>query len=198
MNVTIIGASDAFARGLATWAVAAGHNVSVVGFNLAQATALASTIKGAQPKGPSDSLTDTLIFVAMPFNCVLDAGNFYGKQFDGKIVVDVTTPINPDTVEAIIPEAGSVAEEIAKMHPTAKVVKAFNPRFSGALVAGENSGEEADEVLLAGDDFQAKRTVAQFFNQGGLRATDLGPLRRAGELEAAGHRRALNRGTARV
>ncbi len=39
MKVTIIGASDAFARRLAIWAVDAGHNVSIVGFNLAQAVA---------------------------------------------------------------------------------------------------------------------------------------------------------------
>jgi hypothetical protein len=49
MNITIIGASDSFARGLATWAAAAAHKVTPVGFNLGQAEALVSTVDGTRP-----------------------------------------------------------------------------------------------------------------------------------------------------
>ena len=40
MNITLIGASDMFARGFATWAVAAGNNVTIVGLNRGQAEQL--------------------------------------------------------------------------------------------------------------------------------------------------------------
>jgi predicted dinucleotide-binding enzyme len=138
MNITIIGASDTFARGLATWAIAAGHDVTIVGFNLGQAEILVRTINRAKAAGPSDPLLDSLIFMAMPSSCVLDARDFYGEQLDGKIVVDVTTPIHLETFEPIHPEAGSVAQEIAKALPRARVVKAFNPRFAGTLIPDEN------------------------------------------------------------
>ena len=77
MNITIIGASDAFARGLATWASAAGHDVTMVGFNLGQAETLAKTISRARTAGPSGPLLDKLIFMAMPYSCVIDAREFY-------------------------------------------------------------------------------------------------------------------------
>jgi len=113
MNLTIIGASGSFARGLAEWAVASGHNVTVVGFNRGQAETLTTTIRGAGPLDPSDPLMDNDVFPAMPCDRVLDAWGFYAGQLDAKIVVDVTTPIDRDRSELIRPEAGSVAQEIA-------------------------------------------------------------------------------------
>jgi len=193
MNITIIGASDAFARGLATWASAAGHDVTMVGFNLGQAETLAKTISRARAAGPSEPLLDELIFMAMPYSCVLEARDFYGKQLDDKIVVDVTTPIHLDTFEPIHPEAGEVAQEIAKTRPEARVVKAFNARFAGPLLPDENLSEETHDVFLAGDDVEAKHVVAQLFRKGGLHPIDVGPLRRARELEAAGYLNAARR-----
>ena len=117
MDLTIIGASDVFARGLATWAVAAKHNVTIVGFNRGQAEELVKSVHAARAAGPRDPLLDNVIFLAMPYNCVLDARDSYGKQLDGRIVVDVTTPFDLDTFEPIHPEAGSAAQEIAKVRP---------------------------------------------------------------------------------
>ena len=82
-------------------------------------------------------------------------------------------------------EAGSTAQEIAAAWPKARVVKAFNTTFASTLVAGEVDGRQLD-VLIASDDEDAKRTVAQLAGDGGLRAIDAGPLRRARELEARG------------
>jgi 8-hydroxy-5-deazaflavin:NADPH oxidoreductase len=42
------------------------------------------------------------------------------------------------------------------------------------------------DVFLAGDDEEAKSTIAQLAEDGGLRPVDAGPLNRARELEAAG------------
>jgi len=117
---------------------------------------------------------------------VLDARDFYGKQLDGKIVVDVTTPIDAETLEPIRPEAGSAAQEISKARTGARVLKVFHPRFAASLVPEQNADEER-HVLLAGDDTEAKHLVAQLFKDGGLLPIDVGPLRRAQELEAFGY-----------
>jgi predicted dinucleotide-binding enzyme len=80
----------------------------------------------------------------------------------------------------------SGAEEIAKAAPAgAKVVKAFNTTFAGTLVTGQVAGQPLD-VLMAGDDADAKATVSQLISSGGLRAVDAGPLQRARQLEALG------------
>ena len=44
-------------------------------------------------------------------------------------------------------------------------------------------GQQLD-VFIAGDDEEAKETVAQLVRDGGLRAIDVGPLERARLLEA--------------
>ena len=193
MNLSIIGASDMFARGLATWAVAAGHNVTIVGFNREQAEELVKKIGSARAVGPGDPLPDNVIFLAMPFNCVLDAGNFYGKRLSGKIVVDVTTPIDLNTFEQIHPEAGSVAEEIVKAGFGARVVKAFYPKFAGTLVWQQKSNQETSDAFVAGDDVEAKSVVMQLFEQSGLRPIDVGHMSRARELEDMGHLQAARR-----
>jgi len=190
MEVTIIGASDAFARGIAEWAVGAGHDVAIVGPSLARAEAFAATVRATRAAGPGDPLRHDLIVVAMPYDCVLDVRDSYGDQLDGRIVVDVTTPVDFNTSEAIRPEAGSAAQEIARTRPRARVVKAYNPAFTGALAGGKRR-RSTDEVLIAGDDGEAKRIVARFFEGGGLHAVDVGPLRRADELEALGYRQLL-------
>jgi len=41
-------------------------------------------------------------------------------------------------------------------------------------------------VFIAADDDDAKRLVAKLVEDGGMRAIDAGPLKRARELEAAG------------
>ena len=41
-------------------------------------------------------------------------------------------------------------------------------------------------MLIAGDDEEAKETVAQLVRDGGLRAIDVGPLERARHLEGLG------------
>lgn len=63
--------------------------------------------------------------------------------------------------------------------------KAFNTTFAGTLVAGEAAGQQLD-VLIAGDDAGAKRTIAELVEAGGMRPVDVGPLRRARQLEQLG------------
>jgi predicted dinucleotide-binding enzyme len=82
---------------------------------------------------------------------------------------------------------GSGAQEIAAAAPDgARVVKAFNTTFAGTLVEGRVAGQPLD-VFIAGDDAEAKATVARLAESGGLRPVDAGPLARARELEALGY-----------
>jgi 8-hydroxy-5-deazaflavin:NADPH oxidoreductase len=86
----------------------------------------------------------------------------------------------------VTPPDSSAAEEIAKALPSnARVVKAFDTRFAGTLVAGRVADQDLD-VLIAGDDAEAKNVVAGLVQCGGMRPIDVGPLRRARQLEHLG------------
>ena len=109
----------------------------------------------------------------------------YGEALSGKVVVDITNPVNESFDGLVTPPDGSAAQELAARAPGARVVKAFNTTFAGTLSEGHVAGQPLD-VLIAGDDEEAKATVAQLAEDGGLRPIDAGPLKRARELEAAG------------
>ena len=86
----------------------------------------------------------------------------------------------------VTPEGSSSAEEAAKLLPAAtRVVKAFNTTFAPTLVAGEAAGQQLD-VRIAGDDEDAKKQVATLVETGGMRPVDVGPLKRARQLEQLG------------
>ena len=65
------------------------------------------------------------------------------------------------------------------------MLKAFNTTFAGTLAAG-TVGPLTTTVLIAGDDADAKATLAGIVTSGGLQAIDAGSLARARELEAIG------------
>jgi predicted dinucleotide-binding enzyme len=104
----------------------------------------------------------------------------------GKVVVDITNPLNFETFDAlVVPADSSAAAEIATALPQSRVVKALNTTFAATLATGK-IGPLLTVVLMAGDDAEAKALLAAVLDAGGLRALDAGTLARARELEAVG------------
>ena len=186
MDVTIIGTGN-MARGIGTRVVAGGHPLTVLGVDGSKAEALAGELGGETRAGVvGDPISGDVVVLAAWYPVSSAVVERYGSQLDGKVVVDISNPLDVDTFEPVLPDAGSGAQEVAAAAPGAKVVKAFNTTFAGTLVPGEVAGHPLD-VLLASDDDEAKRTVAQLVEDAGLRAVDAGPLRRAHQLEALGY-----------
>ena len=187
MDVTIIGSGN-MAQGIGTRLVAGGHAVTVLGTDAAKAQALATSLGGSAQSGTSgtDPLRGDVVVLAVPYAAAADALAPYADQLAGKVVVDITNPLNETFDGLVTPGDGSGAQEIAAALPEgARVVKAFNTTFAGTLTAGEVAGQPLD-VFVAGDDEGAKVTVADLARSGGLNPIDAGPLARARELEAIG------------
>jgi NADPH-dependent F420 reductase len=191
MKVTIIGTGN-MARGIGTRALAGGHAVVLVGTEAGKAESLATELQGATQNGESvvastgADLDGDVVVLAVPYAAVASIVQQYGDQLAGKVIVDITNPVDFSTMSPAVAPGTSGAEEIARIAPAgAKVVKAFNTTFAGTLVEGQVAGQPLD-VFLAGDDEGAKETVAQLVRDGGLRAIDTGPLERARQLEGLG------------
>ena len=160
MDITIIGTGN-MARGIATRALAGGHSVTLLGTESDKAQALADERSGEVGAGEvGDPLTGDVVVLAVWYAAVDDVLGRYGDQLDGKVVVDITNPIDVDAFEPLDLEAGSAAQEIAAKAPGAKVVKAFNTTFAGTLGQGQVGGQPLD-VLIASDDEDAKQTVSR-------------------------------------
>ena len=131
-------------------------------------------------------VTGDIVVLAVPHAAIPDILATRGDQLVGKVVVDITNPLNFQTFDSLtVPADSSAAAQIAASLPQSRVVKAFNTNLAATLASG-TAGEVPTTVLIAGDDSQAKSQLADVVTAGGLRAIDSGSLRRARELEALG------------
>jgi hypothetical protein len=134
----------------------------------------------------ADAVTGDIVVLAVPHPSLAEIVATRGDQLAGKIVVDITNPLNFETFDSlVVPADGSRASELAKELPESRVLKAFNTNFAATLAA-KTIGGQPTTVLIAGDDVDAKNTLADVIRDGGLAAVDVGSLARARELEAIG------------
>jgi 8-hydroxy-5-deazaflavin:NADPH oxidoreductase len=132
------------------------------------------------------AVTGDIVILAVPYPAVASVLAQRADQLAGKVVVDITNPLNFETFDSLTVAAdGSAAAEIAEALPQSRVLKAFNTNFAATLAVGA-VGETPTTVLIAGDDADAKTLLADVVTAGGLRAIDAGALSRARELEALG------------
>ena len=132
------------------------------------------------------TITGDVVVLAVPYAALADITATYADQLAGKIVVETTNPLDFSTFDSLVVADGSSATaELAAALPSSKVLKGFNTTFAATL-ATKKVGDSATTVLLAGDDAEAKATVAGLITAGGVKAIDAGSLKRAHELEAMG------------
>ena len=187
MKVTIIGAGN-MGRGVGTRVVAGGHELEILDRDPAEAQKLADELGGgATVLDSAGAIAGEVVVMALYYPGIKDAVRQYAGELDGKVVVDITNPVDTESWDRLAtPPGTSSAEEVAALVPAGTpVVKAFNTTFAGPLVAGEVEGQQLD-VLIAGDDEGAKQKVSELISDGGLRPIDVGPLSRAQQLEQLG------------
>ena len=167
-------------------------HVSIIGTgNMGQAIAALAGKGGNSVElfGQSDTdrqVTGDIVILAVPYPAVSEVLQTRGESFAGKVVVDITNPLDFSTFDSLtVPADSSAAAGIAAALARSRVLKAFNTNFAGTLAAG-TVGSVPTTVLIAGDDADAKALLAGIVTAGGLRAVDAGSLRRARELEALG------------
>jgi len=135
----------------------------------------------------SATITGDVVVLAVPHPATDAIVSTYGDQLAGKVVVDITNPLDFATFDSlVVPADSSKAAQLAQQLPSAKVLKAFNTNFAATLAQGTVGDAQPTTVLVAGDDSDAKQALIDLVVAGGLQAIDAGSLKRARELEALG------------
>ena len=166
-NISIIGTGN-MGQAIAAVAGRGGHSVQLLG------------------KDDLDAPLGEVVVLAVPHPAVADVIHARRAGLAGKVVVDITNPLDFTTFDSLTVDPDSSATaEIAAALPDSRVVKAFNTTFAATLAAG-TIGSLPTTVLIAGDDADAKSLLAGIVASGGLKAIDAGSLQRARELEALG------------
>lgn len=181
MRIAIIGAGNV-GGSLADSAVKAGHKVTVAASDPANAEKTAANTGAAAATSNVEAVQSAeIVVLAVPNGAVTDVVSTLGAALDGKVVVDATNPLNASFSD-LTTSGVSAAEQLQQQVPAAKVVKALNTVFASRYSRPSENGQPLT-VLVAGDDADAKTTVAQLVESLGLRPVDAGSLRMARALE---------------
>lgn len=125
-----------------------------------------------------------MIILAVPFGAAKEAIHEMHGAEEGKIIVDVSNPLDKNFKWAK-GFSESAAEEIAKHAKDAKVVKAFNTIFAENMKTGQ-VGNEKLTTFIAGDDEDAKAKVMDLARSINMEPIDVGALDKARYIEPAG------------
>jgi 8-hydroxy-5-deazaflavin:NADPH oxidoreductase len=191
MRVGILGSGDV-ALALATGFVAVGHDVRL-GTRQPEQPRVAEWVRAASGKGmavsPAEAVTyGDVVVLAVPGIAAADAVRSAGlAHFEGKVVIDCTNPLSfhengPPSLA--ISGATSGGEELQKLLPHARVVKAFNIVGNAHFFRPNFPGGPPD-MYICGNDAGAKRQVEELLHQFGWPSViDLGGIEGARELES--------------
>ncbi len=182
-KITIIGTGN-MARTIGARAVAGGNTVEIMGRDRSKAADLAKALGAGTTTGEwATAPAGDIVIMALPHDGVVPVVTEYGDALAGKVVVDISNPFN-STADGLAHREQtetSIAQQAAEAAPAgASVLKAFNTIFRHVLEQGR------PDVFIAGDDAQAKASLAAFVESLGLRPLDVGALKMAHWLEGAG------------
>ena len=108
------------------------------------------------------------------------------ERLDGRVLVDVCNPLDfsagfPPTL--LVKDTDSMAEQIQRAHPSARVVKTLNTMNAGVMV-DPGRLPEPSTVFVSGDDPDAKAVVTELLvSLGHTDVLDLGGLDTARGVE---------------
>ncbi len=121
-----------------------------------------------------------LVFVVTSGLAALDVLDQAGSEnLAGKVLVDVSNPLDfsqgfPPSL--FVKDTDSLAEQLQRAHPQARVVKALNTMNASVMVRPDSLGEPSS-VFVSGDDTEAKAIVTGLLESfGHTDVIDLGDL----------------------
>ncbi|HSW19714.1 MAG TPA: NADPH-dependent F420 reductase [Ramlibacter sp.] len=189
-TLAILGGTGALGSGMAMRWAAAGYPVILGSRSPDKAQAAAALIapgNGAPPvradSNAGAAAAADIVVLAVPFSNHEATLAEIKDVVAGKIVVDAAVPLVPPKVAVVhLPPEGS-AGQIAqqRLGDTVRVVSAFQNVGAAKLQAG---GPIACDVLVCGNDPEARAAVVALAAAAGTRGIDAGPIANAAAAEA--------------
>lgn len=189
MRIAVIGAGNVGGTLGRCWA-AAGHDVT---FGVRSPADGASAVKGGDALPPNARVTAIpdavqgaeVVLLATPWEAVPETIALLERADGGLgnvVLVDATNPLGPGMRLLTDADGRSGGEQVQRLAPTARVVKAFNTTGANNMANPVYGGAPAS-MFVAGDDAVAKAVATELSTALGFETFDAGPLAKARELE---------------
>jgi predicted dinucleotide-binding enzyme len=190
MKIGILGTGDV-GKALGKGFLALGHEVKLGARDESNEKA-AAWVKQSGPKASAGTFSDVAAFGELNVLATLGAANkavleqARPANLAGKILIDATNPL--DFSKGMPPSLflsgnDSGGEQVQRLAPEAKVVKAFNIVGNTLMFKPDLPGGPPD-MLICGNDQGAKQQVTELLKEFGWPTTDLGGIECSRYLEA--------------
>lgn len=190
MRIALIGGTGKEGRGLALRWAQAGHQVAIGSRDPARGTSSAEELSRTSGQkitggGNREILGDAdIVLLSVPYSAHRATLSDLAGDLAGKILIDITVPLVPPRVRQVhLPEGHSAALEGQEILGDGVRVVAALHHVSSVHLADTEHRIECD-VLVCGDDPEARARVIELIGDLGMRGLDAGVLRNAVALEA--------------
>lgn len=183
LTIAVLGGTGKEGSGLAMRWARNGYKVIIGSRDAERAKAKASELNavlgGEYLTGDDNQNASTeadIIVLSVPYDAHQTTLESVKPLLTGKIVVDVTVPLMPPNVRTVyVPEGKSAALEARTLlGDDVRLVSAFQ-NVSSEKMKDPDAQIDCD-VLVCGDDADAKAQVIQLVEAAGMRGIDAGPL----------------------
>jgi len=133
---------------------------------------------------PTDASWEAdIIILAVPYEAEKELSEKIKEVANQKIVVSIANPLNETFDGLVTPADSSAAEELQKLLPNSKVVKAFNTTFAADFSTPVINGQQVDS-FVAGNDDEAVQSVSELVKTAGFNPIIAGNLSVSKTLES--------------
>ena len=190
MKIGIVGGTGREGRGLGVRWAKAGHDVFIGSRKAEKGTAKAAEFSeefGVALQGGDNVAACNhaeMIIVTVPYSAHRPTFESIKEAVGDKVIVDITVPLKPPKVRSVnLPEGQSAALEArALLNNGARLVASLHHISSEHL--GDPGHTFDCDVLVCGDDKEARAAVISVISDLGLRSIDAGVLQNAIALES--------------
>ena len=123
-----------------------------------------------------------IIIAAVPYSAEKEVATKIKEVANQKIVISIANPLNETYNGLVTASNSSAAEELQKLLPNSKVIKAFNTTFAADFATPVIDGKQAD-AFIAGNDAEALQTVSEVVATAGFNPIVAGDLSVSRTLE---------------
>lgn len=189
-TIAIIGATGNMGSAIAKSIANGPYRLLLKANNQEKMDTLVKDIQSQSPKAEVESVicpTEAsweadIIILAVPYEAEKDIAPQIKNVASQKIVISIANPLNQNYDGLVTAPGTSAAEELQKLLPNSKIVKAFNTTFAADFSAPVINGAQVD-AFVAGNDEEALQTVSELVATAGFNPIIAGDLSVSRTLE---------------
>lgn len=184
MKIGLVGGTGREGSGLARRWQKAGHEVAIGSRDAARAVQKAAELGVSGGSNREVAANADVVVITVPYGAHGDTLRELADVLQGRIVIDITVPLQPPKVHEVHLPPGQAAalEAQAILGAGTPLVAALHHISSSHLGDAEHAFDS--DVLVCSDDESARGVAIKLIGELGMRALDAGPLRNAIALES--------------